>query len=92
MFRKPGAYVPVAMSLAALGIVLARIALFGVAREPDEGAAAHWWQLLMGGQLPLIAVFMYRWLPRAPRAALLLFGLQAAAALAALAPVYFLKW
>jgi hypothetical protein len=38
------------MSLAALVVVFAQIAVAGVARQVDEGAAAHTWQLLMAGQ------------------------------------------
>ena len=79
------------MSLAALAIVLGHIALFGVTREADEGAAAHLWQLLMAGQLPIVAFFAIKWLPRRPSQALLVLALQAGAALAALAPVYLLN-
>ena len=45
----------------------------------------------MAAQLPIIAYFAIRWLPRAPRQALSILAIQAGAALAALAPVYFLK-
>src|SRR5438876_909992 len=90
--KHPSAFLPVTMSLLALAIVLAHIVLFGTARQPDEGTAAHLWQLLMAGQLPLMAFFAFRWLPRAPRSALLVLALQVGAALAALAPVYFLHW
>lgn len=76
------------MSLAALVLVLGHIASFGVAREADEGAAAHLWQLLMAGQLPVIAYFALKWLPRAPGPTLRALALQAVAALAACAPVY----
>ena len=90
IFRKPSAVLPVAMSFAALAIVLVHVARFGAARETDEGAAAHLWQLLMAGQVPILAFFVIRWLPQAPRPALLMLALQVVAALAALAPVYFL--
>jgi len=80
-----------AMSLAALAVVLVHVVRFGTAREDNEGAAAHLWQLLMVAQLPLLVFFAVRWLPRSPRRALLVMALQAGAALAALAPVYFLK-
>ncbi len=50
--RRPSAFLPLAMSLTALALVLGRIALFGAAREADEGATAHLWQLLMAGQMP----------------------------------------
>ena len=58
--------------------------------EADEGATAHIWQLLMAGQLPFVAYFVVRWLPRVPRQAGCVLALQIGAALAALAPVYFL--
>lgn len=90
MIRQPSAFVPVAMSLAALATVLLHLARFGIAREPDEGAAAHIWQLLMAVQLPIIAFFAIKWLPLAPRAALAVLALQVAAVLAALAPVFLL--
>jgi len=91
MIKKPSAYLPVAMSLAALGVVLVHVAVFGAAREADEGAAAHLWQLLMAAQLPLLAFFAIKWLPRDPRQALQVMALQAGAAVAALAPVFLLN-
>lgn len=48
--RLPSAFVPMAMSLAGLVVVLTQLALVGPAPQPDEGAAAHLWQLLMAGQ------------------------------------------
>ena len=80
------------MSCAALALVMGHIALFGVAREPDEGIAAHLWQLLMAGQIPVVAFFAIKWLPRSPRPALLVLALQGGAAFAALAPVFLLNW
>jgi hypothetical protein len=90
MMKQPSAFLPVTMSLAALATVVIHVAMFGVAREADEGTAAHIWQLLMASQLPIIAFFAIKWLPRAPRQAAQLLAIQAMAALAALAPVYFL--
>ena len=80
------------MSLIAVAVVLIHIALFGTARQPDEGTAAHLWQLLMAGQVPMVAFFAIRWLAHTPRHAFSLLALQAGAAVAALAPVYFLHW
>ena len=88
---KPGALVPIAMSLTALMVVLGNIAAHGVVHEADEGAVAHIWQLLMAGQLPILLAFVIRWFPRVPRQTLVWFALQIGAALAAMAPVYFLK-
>jgi hypothetical protein len=91
VIRRPSAFLPMAMSLTALAVVLVHVAIFGTAREPDEGATAHIWQLLMGGQMPVLAFFAVKWLPRAPRQTLGVLALQAGAALASLAPVFFLK-
>jgi hypothetical protein len=91
MLKKPSAFLPLAMSFAALAIVLGHVALFGAAREADEETAAHLWQLLMVAQLPLTMFFAARWLPQSPRQALPVMALQASAAVAALAPVYFLN-
>src|SRR5207237_10041702 len=83
--KHPSAFLPVTMSLLALAIVLAHIVLFGTARQPDEGTAAHLWQLLMAGQPPAMAFFAFRCLQRAPSCALLVSGLPVGVALAALA-------
>ena len=89
--KKPSAWVPLAMSFAAAATVLVHVVMFGLAREPDEGTAAHIWQILMAGQVPIVAFFAIKWLPRNPMQALLVLVLQATAALAALAPVFFLN-
>lgn len=89
--KRPTALIPMAMSLTALAVVLVHIAIYGIAREADEGAAAHLWQLLMAGQLPVLAYFAIKWLPRAPKQTLRVMALQFGAALASLAPVFFLN-
>lgn len=91
LMKQPSALLPVAMSLAALALVLGHLAMFGVAHEADEGTAAHLWQLLMAGQVPVIAYFALKWLPRAPGPALRMLALDVVAALAACAPVYWFK-
>jgi len=90
MMKRPSAFIPVAMSLTALAVLLGSIAIFGVVHETDEGATAHIWQLLMAGQMPVLAFFAIKWLPRAPKPTLCVLSLQAAAALASMAPVFFL--
>lgn len=92
MLKHPSAFLPVAMSLTALtitGVVLMR---HGAAPQTDEGTAAHLWQLLMAGQMPIIAFFAIRWLPQAPRSAAPILGLQFLAGVAAAAPVFLLHW
>ena len=88
--KMPSAFLPLAMSLAALAMLGAVSAIIGLAPEPDEGPTAHMWQLLMGAQIPLVMFFALKWLPRAPKQALCVIGLQAAAVLAAMAPVFLL--
>jgi len=90
LLKQPSAFLPVAMSSAALATVLAHVVMFGVAREADEGTAAHIWQILMAAQVPIVAFFAVKWLPRIPTQALQVLALQAGAAIAALAPVFFL--
>ena len=90
--KHPSAFLPVLMSLLAVAVVLTHLVMFGTARQPDEGTAAHLWQFLMAGQLPFIAFFAIRWLPQAPRFGFVVLALQAIGALAALAPVYVLRW
>jgi hypothetical protein len=90
--KQPSGFVPIAMSLAALAAVGAHIALVGTAPQPDEGTAAHIWQLMMAGQIPVIAFYAIKWLPRTPRAAMQTIAMQIVAALGAMAPVYWLGW
>lgn len=90
--RLPSTFLPIVMSLGGLAVVLGQIALVGVARQADEGTAAHLWQILMAAQVPIVAFFAIRHLARQPRPALLILALQMAALLATCAPVYFLHW
>ena len=92
LLKRPTAFLPVAMSGVALAIVLGHVAMYGIARQTDEGAAAHVWQLLMAAQLPIMAVFAIKWLPQTPKQAVPILALQIAAALAAMAPVFLLDF
>jgi hypothetical protein len=92
ILKHPSAFLPVAMSLGALATVLVYLALHGPAPQADEGTAAHLWQLLMAAQAPIVLYFAFTWVPRSPRTALPILGLQVAAALAAMAPVFLLHW
>ena len=91
-WRRPSAWIPIAMSIAALTTIAVHIAIAGTAPQPDEGSAAHIWQLLMAGQIPVAMFNAITWLPRSPRSTLRIVGAQLAAAVAALAPVYLLGW
>lgn len=92
MLKHPSAFLPMALSLLALIVVLSYLALYGPAPQADEGTAAHLWQLLMAAQAPIILFFAVKWLPRAPKQAARILGLQVCAALMAMAPVFLLHW
>ena len=89
LLRQPTGYLPLAMSVGALAMIAWFVAVHGVVHQPDEGAQAHLWQLLVAGQVPLVAYFAFRWLPTAMRPALVVLVLQVAAVTAlAVAPLW----
>jgi TRAP-type mannitol/chloroaromatic compound transport system permease large subunit len=90
-FRRPSAWIPVAMSVTALTVVLLHVAIYGAAREADEGATAHIFQLLMAGQAPVLLWFALWWLPKDPRQSAMVLAIQVGAIVVAFAPVYLLK-
>ena len=92
LLKRPSALIPISMSIAALAVVLGYAAMFGMARQPDEGTAAHLWQLLMAGQVPVVAFFAIKWLPTNLRQGLIVLALQLGAALSAAFPVWWLHW
>ena len=91
LIKRPSAFLPVIMSVAALAVVLGHVAMLGAVREADEGPAAHLFQLLIAAQVPIVAFFAITSLPQSPRRAVQILALQLLAALAALAPVYLLN-
>ena len=89
LMRQPTAYVPMVMSLGAFAMIVWYVAAHGDVHLPDEGAQAHLWQILVAGQLPLIAYFALRWLPSATCPALIVLALQTAAVMVlAVAPLW----
>jgi hypothetical protein len=89
--KRPSAYLPVAMSLGALALVIGYVAIYGSrtsAPQQDEGAAAHLFQLLMVLQAPIILFFALKWLPREPGPALTVLALQCGAWCAALGTLF----
>ncbi|HEY2179191.1 MAG TPA: hypothetical protein VGH15_11460 [Caulobacteraceae bacterium] len=82
---------PVILSLAALALVIAAVTLGWERGETDEGAVAHTWQLLIAAQAPLVVGFLMTADWAAPGRAARTLALQAAALIAALAPVALLR-
>jgi len=88
--RNPSAYVPIALSSLALAVLLAHLARNGIVHETDEGTAAHVFQLAMVLQVPIVAFFAIKWMPRAAAAAGGILALQIGAAFVTCAAVFFL--
>ena len=89
MLRQMSALVPLAMSLAALLLVIYQLIISAHSSGAEADAVASVFQLLIVGQAPFAAYFAVKWMPRAPGDAMLILALQAAAAVAALAPMMF---
>jgi hypothetical protein len=94
LFKQPSAVLPLVMSAAALLLIAGYVA--GVGLQPrsaphDEGPAARVFQLLLAGQLPVIAAFGLKWLPKAPASAATVIVLQVAAIATALATIMILE-
>jgi len=91
LIKQPIAWLPLLMSLTALLLVLGNVAIMGPVRQPDEGTAAHLFQILIAAQVPVVLLFAVKWLSKQPGQALGVLGLQALAVLIALAPVFYWK-
>jgi hypothetical protein len=79
LFKQPSAWIPLAMSLLALTMILGYLAMFGIVRNEDEGTPAHIFQLIMLAQLPIAGYFAIKWLPKQPKQSLIVLALQAVA-------------
>jgi hypothetical protein len=92
LLKHPSAFLPVMMSATALSIVVGYLALHGLAKQADEGAAAHSFQLLLLAQVPIVLFFAAKWVPRSPKEAYTVLAIQFVAGVAALAPIFILEW
>jgi hypothetical protein len=92
LLRRPTAFLPFALSGAALVSIAVHIAIAGTAPQGDEGTAAHIWQLLIVLEVFAIGLFAIHWLPKAPRPAMLVTALHVVGMVAAMAPVAILRW
>jgi len=80
LFKQPSAWIPIAMSLFALAMILVYVAMFGTQTgNGDEGAPAHIFQLIMIAQLPIAGYFAVKWLPKQPKQSLMVLVTQAVA-------------
>ncbi len=90
--RVPSAWLPIIFSLIAVFLIGIQLAINGFKPEIDEGAIAHLWQSLIGTQILVMIFFAFRWMPRTPRAALMVMAVQGLALASAVLPVYILNW
>jgi hypothetical protein len=90
LIKHPSVYLPLAMSIASLALVVGHVAVFGVLHEADEGTAAYIWQILIAAQLPLVIYFMLGRLPKRLKGPLLVLALLAGTWFANLAAVFWL--
>lgn len=88
LLRRPSGFVPVAISAMLVALILDRVAQVGTLYQPDEGAGAHLFQILMPVQFLIMLFFAIRWLPERRTAAIEVLALQIAAALTVFALVY----
>jgi membrane protein DedA with SNARE-associated domain len=89
LLRRPTAFVPLLISGGFLSVLLAGLLGGTLARQPDEGAAAHLFQILIPIEIVVIAIFAVHWLPKRAKPAAAVLALQGGMLLAVLAIVYF---
>lgn len=92
ILKKTSAWVPIVMSVCALGLLFVYVLIFGISQKSqDEGLAARLYQLLIFGQLPFIAYFIFTWVPKMPKKAVIVVLLQIAAIVITFIPLYILE-
>jgi hypothetical protein len=72
-------------------LIASHVAVYGIVHQADEETAARIFQIMMLIQLPIGAFFLFKWLPKQPKEALLILALQAILWLAAVASVIILE-
>lgn len=90
LLKHPSAWLPLLMTFIPLAAGLVEGYMTGFIHQSDEGAAAHLWQILMPAQIPIIALFVVKWLQVSPKQTLRVLALQVGAYFASLAFVFFL--
>jgi hypothetical protein len=93
LLKQPSAWIPIVISLAMLTFLVSYVAIFGITHPTgaDEGAPARVFQTFMVIQLPIIAYFALKWLPKRPKKTLLILALQAVAWIVPIVTVIWLE-
>lgn len=91
--KKVSAWIPIILSL--IMLVILGMYLTGVLLpDPtgDEGLGAHLFQIWLVLEAVMIPFFAVKWLPKAPKQALLIIVVQVALVIAVCAPVFYFNW
>ncbi len=92
MWKKPSAWVPVALSLCVLLMELGFVLWGSQEPQEDEGVGARLFQLWLVAEFFLVALFAARWLPREPKPAIKVLLIQIIGVLAGMFPVFYFHW
>src|SRR5947207_14108881 len=77
LLRRPSAWLPITLALIVLAAWAISIVVMGLPKpEPDEGTAAHLFQVCLVTEALMILFFSLRWLPERPAAALAVMVVQ----------------
>src|SRR5882672_5818077 len=93
LLKKPGAWVPIVLSIAMLTFMFTLFTTHGVPtpnENKDEGVAAHLFQLWLVLEFFMILFFASKWLPQKPTDALIVLTIQIALIVAGCTPVFLL--
>ena len=92
ILKKPSAWVPIALSGVMLSIMIGYFIFAGpLVSEPDEGIAAHLFQIWLPLEMLLIGFFAATALPHTPKQALTVLALQIIAVLVVCFPVFYFQ-
>jgi len=89
--KKPAAWMPIALSMGMLAMIVYYIVTHGVGSAPnaDEGAAAHLFQFWLLSEVVLISFFAIKWLPQTPQPGFVILALQIISVLITVFPVFY---
>lgn len=91
LIKNPSAWIPIAMPLAILAMLLYYLTRFGVVHEADEGTAAHLFQIWLVLEVFFVAFFAIKWLPKFQKQTFIILAIQIFVSLAACFPVFYFK-
>lgn len=92
IFTIPSAWIPLLMSVCAMGLIIVYVTLFGITKNSgDEGTPARIFQMLLLFQIPFIAYFISKWVKKDPKQFLPILIIQLAAILLSVATIVVLE-